>query len=876
MSMKKSIFHAPSLMGRICLLLMTCCMSSVASVWAADETTTTKLVTSVASTPTAASSLEGGYFLIKAAAKSQEGYVYYKNGGAITAANGGNFRLKSGISTDTIGDGGSLAFVWHVSTSPDHKVIFIQNAGSGAYFPGQNGHGQNFPVSKALANAATYYYSQAYDKGVLLYQTNYKIGSSNIYIHTNNGDDSGLPLSYWEDAGSTDGSGSATLFTFYPVTLAEGTTTAATTNLQYTTFEQQINGAATGVTIPKITEIGGTATNPWLYSTLYYNAPTVTPATITSGQNVTVNFTETSGDKPIAFTTDESNPTYYRLKVRLAGANWVAAGTDNQIHTNSNDDYYSGTANANDYAYKSEPTTSWYFVKDGVGTKIRNANGKYVNVGGTGNTATLADNGSTFYINTRPSDAPTSQFSLQFATNCYLGDHNNYDQSTGLNTRIGTWTATSAATDKGSGYTIVNTNTFNELKSLLSTQLSSATQPSSLGENVLRVATADQLTAAKAKVASATTLTELYEAYTSTYTVAPDANSYYRIKSLNGENAYPSSEDINVGKDGVLETAWNANTSMNRVIDRKTENDKLVPQLWKFEKSANGTYKIRNANNNCCWAATASNIDMPKDVNGGGDYQLLAIPMQNASGNTICASNDGVSTFQIVYNGQSINADAAGTKLNGLADDSNVGNYWQLVKVTTIPVKISAAKYATVGFPFTTKVTTEGVKVFYAKKAADGWVSLTEVTDKIIPANQGAILYSESGETTANLEISSESATYDGNVLTATAAARVGFTALTTYGLALSSKTHEACFMKNSLTTVPANKCYLDATNYTETSGNAIELQFNFNGGTMTRIASTMLDSNEPTEYYDLQGHRVLYPVHGIFVTNKGEKVFIK
>lgn len=875
--MKKSIFHAPSLTGRICLLLMAFCLSSVASVWAADETTTTKKVTSVATTPTAASSLQGGgYFLIKAAAKNQEGYVYYRNGGALTATNKANYRVKypaSGISTDTIGDGGSLAFVWYVSTSPDHKVIFIQNAGSGAFFPGQNGQGQNFPVSKTLANAATYYYSQAYEKGVLLYQTNYKNGSVNYYIHSND-DGSEFALSYWSGANAADGTNSATLFTFYPVTLAEGTTTAATTNLQYTTFEQQINGTATGVTTSKVASIGETATNPWsLYSTLYYNAPTVTPSTITSGQNVVVNFTETSGDKPIAFTTDENNPTYYRLKVRLAGTKWVAASTDNQIHTDVNDNYYSGTVNANDFAYKCEPTTSWYFVKDGLGTKIRNGNGKYINVGGTGNTATLADNGSTFYINTAPSEAPGSQFGLQYATNCYLGDHNN------SNTRIGTWTSASnpgAANDKGSGYKVIATNTFNELKSLLNTQLNSATQPTSLGENVLRVATADQLTAAKAKVASATTLTELYEAYTSTYTVAPDANSYYRIKSLNGTNAYPSSEDINVGKDGTLETAWNANTSMNRVIDRKTESDKLVPQLWKFEKSANGTYKIRNANNNCCWAATASNIDMPKDVNGGGDYQLLAIPMQNASGNTICASNDGVSTFQILYNGQSINADATGTKLNGLSDDSNVGNYWQLVKVTTIPVSISSAKYATVGFPFTTKVTTDGVKVFYAKKAADGWVSLTEVADKIIPANQGAILYSESGATTANLEISSESATYDGNVLTATAAARVGFTALSTYGLALSSKTHEACFMKNSLTTVPANKCYLDATNYTETTGNAIELQFNFNGGTMTRIADTMLDANEPTSYYDLQGRRVLYPTHGIFVTSKGEKVLIK
>ncbi len=769
-----------------------------------------------------------------------------------------------------------MAYVWYVTKSKINNTLIIQNAGNGAFFPGQNGHAGNLNVPKTQANAAFYKYSDAYEKGVFLYQEHYKLDSKNIYLHCNNGDASGMPLNYWEGAGNTDGSGSACLFTFYAATLSDDVTSAATTDLSIVEYVQQADGEETGgLTYTTIADEGSATINPWsgtlLYSDFYNTTPTITPTTVTKGQKVVVNFTRLS-DPCIKFSTDD-NRTYYRLKVRGAGEKWVTSYGEN-VATNQN-----VIAGSNDFVGLYNPNNCWAFEKSGLGLKIRNGNGKYIKVSGTGNVAELGNTGSVFYLKNAPKNASSSNFSLQYAENCYLGDH----QAT--NTRIGTWTNSGdpgAAGDAGSGYTIVSTYVLNDLKTALEERLNSTVQPTSLDANILRVATTDKLEEAKTAAATATTLSELIAAYNKAYSPIADANAYYRIKNMNGiDKAYPSSEEIWVGTDGTLKSAYDADSKINRVISRKRESDNLVPQLWKLEAQSDGNYKIRNANNNCLWSQATTNVDMPINENNGGSYRLLAVPTSSQTHvGSMAAVNDGVSTFQLTLNGHSFNA-YGGDAENNISTydnhDNDGGNYWQLIKVTEIPVAITSAKYATVGFPFNTKVTTDGVRVFYAKNAENGVMTLTEVEDKIIPAKQGAILYNENGATTAKLEITSETGTYENNCLTATTAGRTGYATENTYGLALSDATNEACFKINSLTTIPANKAFLNKENYSEATGRAMELKFMFNGGSITGIGNAIINNeNADVKYYDLQGRRVLYPAHGIFVNSKGEKVLIK
>ena len=870
-------------MKKFVSLLAAMFVLSASSMSAADETSTTTKNVTVATTPTAASELQGGYFVIKAAAKGVTGRcVYYSGNSAITATTGSCFKTSvNTINTDTIGDGGSLAYVWYVSKSADGKMLFIQNAGNGAYFPAQNGRGQNFSVSKALSNAATYYYSDPYDdKGVLLYQTKYTFNGAPLYIHSNGADNNGNVenvLSYWENYSNVGTSGSATLFTFYKAELSDAVTSSADLTKQIVTVKQQLDGVDTGVSTTSLGTTGEAATNPWT-SHNYFLTPTITPETITAGQDVTVNFV--TGTSPVTFSTADKT-TYYSMKVRGAGEKWVVA-YNNQIATNQ-DALVLSNNTTYDFARKYVPAAFWSFEKSGVGVKIRAGNGKYINVGGTGNTATLSDNGSVFYFKGAPSNANSSNFALQYAEDCYLGDHS------GGNTRIGTWTSASnpgAANDKGSGYTIKSTCVLEDLKTALVNRLTSFTQPTTTPDvNMLRVATAENVASAKTAAESATNLETLINAYNTAFTTTFDADAYYRIVNANIglTNRYLSSEEVFVGTDGTLNSAYTADNSINRTVKRLTANGNLSAQLWRFEDAGSGTYLVRNANTNCNLSAADSNVDLPVSTSNGGKYRILAVPTsaQTASvesGHAINSINNGVSTFLVIRDGHQLNAAAGnnGTTIGNWDNhEDDASNYWTFVKVTEIPVAISAAKFATVGFPFNTKVTTEGVKVFYAKQAENGTVTLTEIEDKVIPANEGAILYNEDGATTATLQITTTGGTLSDNVLTATAAGRTGFTTLTTYGLALNSS-NEACFMKNSLTTVPANKAYLSADNYTEATGSAQMLRFSFDGGSMTGIDNTVAEDGTPVEYFDLQGRRVLYPAHGIFVTSKGEKVLIK
>ena len=187
----------------------------------------------------------------------------------------------------------------------------------------------------------------------------------------------------------------------------------------------------------------------------------------------------------------------------------------------------------------------------------------------------------------------------------------------------------------------------------------------------------------------------------------------------------------------------------------------------------------------------------------------------------------------------------------------------------SVPVSISDALYASVGFPFAVQVPAEsGVKAYYATAAGDGELTLSEIADGIIPAYTGAIL-AATAATEVNLAIVTTDKSLD-NKLVAATAKRTGFAENANYMLGVDSDS-EVKFLQATITTVPANKAYLPAANVTNSS---LALAFNF-GGESTGIANTLKDK-ENVQYFDLNGRVVLYPSNGVFITNTGKKVFIK
>jgi len=75
----------------------------------------------------------------------------------------------------------------------------------------------------------------------------------------------------------------------------------------------------------------------------------------------------------------------------------------------------------------------------------------------------------------------------------------------------------------------------------------------------------------------------------------------------------------------------------------------------------------------------------------------------------------------------------------------------------------------------------------------------------------------------------------------------------------------------SSITAVPANKAYLPHDN--SSAYNALRLSFGEVTG-LDAVAAPVKDADKV--YYDLQGRRILYPTHGVYVTAAGEKVFIQ
>lgn len=850
-------------MKRFFSLLAALMCLSVSSVWAQDATTS---LGTVDTDVTAIQNLESGYYVIHATAETYQCYIYY-SGNTKTAAEGVIRMYRGSVNTDTIGTHGSLAYVWYVSVSADKKRMTIQCAGNGAFWPKQ-ADTKNMSTAKTFDNAAVYNYpeSDANESGIRLYQEGVKISNNDVYIHKSDFNDTDFKLGYWNGPGQPNGvkNSSACCFKFYKFTPTAGITTQATPVALFK-YKQQIEGKETNVVADGKGLVGSQTANPWEYSDGVYEAPTLSVASVTANMgDVDVNFAK----KP---TPRVKLDEYYKLKIK-DGYRVVVGGNVNTADNSSK----------NDFANYYNPNKYWKFVTDGLQVKMVCGDGKYVHLsnpvnGGTEKATFVegAENGTKFYLNN--STGYSDGFVLKYAENTYLGDHGDNPPHS-----LGTWNSTGTASGSGSCFAVDGDPLSPDDLAVLHIRIS-VSQPTDIASNVLRVANSNQVTEANKQigaVGSDITPKKLVDIYNSVFTAQPETGAYYRIKNLGATtNIYPSTANCTANSEGVVQS------SDSRTIELNTTSDAMAPQLWQFVANTDGTFKIKNANTNCAWAnitTTGTNFDMPTAENTdvhAGNFSILAVPVSRAaSEGTIASVNNGVSTFLIRNGLSAVKAtDDAHLQLaeSGATTYSDNVNYWQIEKVTSIPVKITTAKYATVGYPFNVKVTNPDVKVYYAKSAANGVMKLTEATDQIIPANEGAILYYEGGATTANLYIVSEAgAGFDGNILKASTAKRTGFATKTTYGL--SYKNSLVSFRLNTDTYVPANKSYLLASNYSGNSDNAQQLLFSFDNVVEGIDNAVVNGQNANKVYYDLQGRRVMYPAHGIFVTENGEKVFIK
>ena len=163
-----------------------------------------------------------------------------------------------------------------------------------------------------------------------------------------------------------------------------------------------------------------------------------------------------------------------------------------------------------------------------------------------------------------------------------------------------------------------------------------------------------------------------------------------------------------------------------------------MSQLWYLEANADGTYKIKSANVGAYWCNSAVNdIDMPISKDFSGDFKFQGMPNISFSGNNPPA-NDATTMFLLSIGGKHVNAFQGDDNnvIKNWQQENDPGNYWQIEKVTSIPVAIGETGYASVGYPFAVQVPAEsGVEAYYGSKAEKGVLTLVKIEDGIIPAN---------------------------------------------------------------------------------------------------------------------------------------------
>lgn len=615
---------------------------------------------------------------------------------------------------------------------------------------------------------------------------------------------------------------------------------------------------------------GGETYGSSLPCSYYYNTPTLVGGNnVVGDENTDFVYTTTlkSGDEgtiPVTFSTAVAKK-WYNVQIVNSGTRTVKAVQDGQtwqvstvVSALSADAFSSNYANFNNAV--------WAFVEDGLGVKVYNK-GRNQYLSWTSGAATFTNEAAAtrFYFASNTNNEGNG-FGLWTGTgNKYLNASVEYDGA--KNARLGVWDNPGSKTDNGSRFLVKDVD-MDIVRACLPIP-----EANEANENYVTAFVAADKAQVDALLAGGETL-EAYDEVSKYLNVASadiTDGAYYRIGNVNiatDYKKYISSENIFVGTDGELATAYNANNSIDRVVRRVSATGNFASMLWKLEKQADGSYFVRNANTGCNISSyVSSGLDMPINKASGGSFTFKAVPAATFSG------NDGKTMLQILLDGHRINA-YNGKDAELICDyannhDNDPGNYWQLEKVTSVPVSISDALYASVGFPFAVQVPAEsGVKAYYATAAADGELTLSEIADGIIPAYTGAIL-AATAATDVNLAIVTTDKSLD-NKLVAATAKRTGFEANANYMLGVDNDS-EVKFLQATITTVPANKAYLPATNVTN-SNNA--LAFNF-GGESTGIANTLKD-NEEVQYFDLNGRVVLYPSNGVFITNTGKKVFIK
>ena len=227
--------------------------------------------------------------------------------------------------------------------------------------------------------------------------------------------------------------------------------------------------------------------------------------------------------------------------------------------------------------------------------------------------------------------------------------------------------------------------------------------------------------------------------------------------------------------------------------------------------------------------------------------------------------------------GKNDTSDSGSTKPSNNQDGYN----WWLEEVTSLPVTITGAGYATFYAPVAVTIPS-GIEAYYLANIIGEFASMTKIEGDVIPANNGVILTGENGEAAAqetyNFEITTTETEIEGNMFDGSVAARYvkgdayvlanGKNGVGLYLATLNQQDNTA--WKNN-----SHKAYLPMNAVAPTMQNSVGFRFSFNAGATTDVEKVEM-RNEKEEIYDLTGRKLEgISGTGIYIIN-GKKVLVK
>ena len=338
--------------------------------------------------------------------------------------------------------------------------------------------------------------------------------------------------------------------------------------------------------------------------------------------------------------------------------------------------------------------------------------------------------------------------------------------------------------------------------------------------------------------------------YSNLYDIKIETNriTYFRLKGYSGNYVDASS------------IYGNANATNGQMSMKSEENCNYAGTIFyydndnKFVNYATGTYVCvgreiaavgADAGKNTAWDIYCSATK--------GKFKLYGTYQDNGTKNVWLHDNSG----------------NRADRCSNEADHANTTHSWTLEKVTSLPVTISEAKYATFYAPVAVEVPAEVTA--YTVAINGEWATLNEIEGGVIPANTGVVLFAETADT-YNFTITNDVAAVADNALLGSAATTYFTTAGSYYALA--SVDGVVGFYKdafnNSRFQNNGHKAYL----YIANTQGAQALRFTIGGTTAIESVLNGADANAPI--YDLSGRRVNNAVKGGIYIQNGKKFIVK